>query len=96
MISKTYVGDSGVAQSDPLVSGAYIPFAASWPKTLILVGSGDLLIDGSRELEKRLLALNLSVELVEYDERPHVWWILSHILAEDIQDAGQRIAQLVF
>ena len=92
---SAYVGNSGVSRIDPLVSGVFIPFAAPWPKTLILVGSGDLLIDASRELSKRLLAANLPVELVEYDERPHGWWVMPHIFPEDIQDAAQRIAQFV-
>lgn len=93
--SKAYLGDSGVALTDPLVSGAFIPFTASWPKTLILVGTGDQLIDASRELEKRLMAQNRPVELVEYDERPHGWWSLGHIFPDDVQDAAQRIARFV-
>ena len=92
---SAYVGNSGVSRIDPLVSGVFIPFAAPWPKTLILVGSGDLLIDGSRELAKRLLAVNIPVELVEYDGRPHGWWVTPEIFPEDIQDATQRVAQIV-
>ncbi|KAG9312873.1 Alpha/Beta hydrolase protein [Chiua virens] len=34
--ASSYVGDSGVALTDPLVSGVYLPFTESWPKTLIL------------------------------------------------------------
>ena len=90
--SSSYVGDSGVARTDPLVSGVFVPFAASWPKTLVLVGTGDVLIDASRELEKRLSALNLPVEVVEYHERPHLWWRM-RAFSEDIRDATTRIAQ---
>ena len=89
------MGDSGVAPTDPLMSGAFIPFAPFWPRTLILVGTGDLLIDGSRELAKRLSALNLAVELVEYDGRPHGWWTLPQVFPEEFQDAVERIARFV-
>lgn len=95
MLASLYVGDSGVPLTDPLVSGAFIPFDASWPKTLILIGSADQLIDASRELEKRLAEVKRPVELVEYDQRPHAWWALLHIFPEDIQDAAQRIARFV-
>ena len=94
-LSSAYVGDTGVASTDPLVSAAFLPFTASWPKTLILVGTGDLTIDASHELEKRLAALNLPVELVEYDERPHAWWSFAHIFPEDIQDAAARVARFM-
>ncbi|KAH0836560.1 Alpha/Beta hydrolase protein [Lanmaoa asiatica] len=93
MLVRAYIGDSGVEPADPLVSGAYIPFTESWPKTLILVGTADGLIDGSRELEKRLAALNRPVELIEYDERPHAWWVLADVFPDDIQDAAQRVAR---
>ena len=94
-LASAYVGDSGVARADPLVSGAFIPFTASWPKTLILIGSGDKLIDVSRELEKRLSALKRPVELVEYDELPHGFWALAHLFPDDIQDVAQRVARFV-
>ncbi|KAG8220845.1 Alpha/Beta hydrolase protein [Butyriboletus roseoflavus] len=94
-MASAYVGNSGVARTDPLVSGAFIPFTASWPKTLILVGTADQLIDASRELEKRLTAAKRPVELVEYDERPHGWWVLAHIFPDNIQDAAQRVAQFL-
>ena len=93
--SSSYVGDTGVARMDPLVSGVFIPFTTSWPKTLILIGSGDILIDASRELEKRLSTLNLQVELVEYEERPHMWFLM-RVFSEDIQDAAARIARFAF
>ncbi|KAF8449145.1 Alpha/Beta hydrolase protein [Boletus edulis BED1] len=95
LMRNMYVGDSGVSRMDPLVSGALVPFAASWPRTLILVGTADHLIDGSRELEKRLKAVGRPVELVEYDERPHGWWVMPNIFPENIQDAVQRMAQFV-
>ncbi|KAF8557720.1 alpha/beta-hydrolase [Imleria badia] len=94
-MTSMYVGDSGASRTDPLLSGAFIPFTVSWPKTLILVGTADLLIDASRELAERLVALNRPVELVEYDERPHGWWVMPDIFPENIQDAVQRITQFI-
>lgn len=94
-MGNAYVGDSGVSRADPLVSSAFLPFSASWPRTLILIGTADQLIDGARELEKRLAAANVAVELVEYTDRPHGWWIMSHVFPENIQDAAQRIARFV-
>ena len=94
-LARWYVGDSGIALTDPLMSGAFIPFALSWPRTLILAGTGDLLIDASRELAKRLSALNLAVELVEYDESPHGWWSMPQVFPEEFQDAVQRIARFI-
>jgi len=90
-----YIGNSGVSPTDPLVSGALLPFGASWPRTLILVGTADQLIDGSRELKKRLAALNRPVELVEYYERPHGWWVMPHLFSLNVQDAVERIARFV-
>lgn len=92
---RAYVGDSKLVPTEPLISGAFVPIDASWPKTLILVGSADQVIDGSRVLAKRLEDAQRPVELVEYDERPHAWWILPQIFSEDIQDAGERIAQFI-
>lgn len=92
-IVRAYLGDSGVSPADPLVSGAFLPLGGSWPRTLILVGAGDLLIDGSRELEKRIVSFNRPVELVEYAERPHGWWVMPQIFPENIQDGVQRMAR---
>jgi hypothetical protein len=38
--SSAYVGGSGVALTDPLVSGSLLPFTTNWPKTLILWATG--------------------------------------------------------
>lgn len=95
IVANLYLGDSGVARSDPLVSGAFVTFSASWPKTLILVGTADQLIGGCREVERRLADIKRPVELVEYDERPHAWWVLPQIFPEDVQDAIQRITRFV-
>lgn len=94
-MGRSYVGDSGVSRTDPLVSSAFLPFSASWPKTLILVGTSDQIIDGSREVEKRLAALNVPVELVEYTERPHAFWMLPQIFPENVQDTVQRMARFL-
>ena len=83
LTTTSYLGDTGFAPIDPLVSGSFITFTEVWPRTLILVGTGDQLIDASRELEKRLTRLNRPVELVEYDELPHGWWLLPFILPEE-------------
>lgn len=79
--TTAYIGNTGFAPTDPLVSGSLITVTPSWPRTLILVGTSDQLIDASRELERRLAALNRPVELVEYDERPHGWWLVTSVLA---------------
>ena len=94
-VRSAYLGDSGVSPMDPLLSGAFIPFTASWPRTLILVGTADTLIDASRVLRKRLATLQRPVELVEYAERPHGWWVMPHHFLENIQDVVQRIARFV-
>ncbi|KAG9312871.1 Alpha/Beta hydrolase protein [Chiua virens] len=95
MATVMYIGDSGALPADPLVSGAFIPFTVSWPRTLILVGTGDMLIDGSCELRKRIAAAGARVELVEYDGRPHGWWCFPKIFGDDIRDAVKRVAQFV-
>ncbi|KAI9461433.1 Alpha/Beta hydrolase protein [Boletus coccyginus] len=35
-MTTKYISSSGVSRTDPLVSGSFLPFGASWPKTLIL------------------------------------------------------------
>ncbi|KAF9221453.1 alpha/beta-hydrolase [Gyrodon lividus] len=62
---------------------------------LIVVGTGDQLIDASRELEKILKSLKRSVELVEYDGLPHGWWTLPRVFPEENLDAVQRIARFI-
>jgi monoterpene epsilon-lactone hydrolase len=93
--ATAYIGDTGFAPTNPLISGSLISFTESWPKTLILIGTADQLIDASRELEKRLAALKRPVELVEYDERPHCWWGVESVFPQEIQDATERIARFV-
>ncbi|KAG9318760.1 Alpha/Beta hydrolase protein [Chiua virens] len=94
-MGRAYIGGSGVAPTDPLVSAALLTFTAAWPRTLILVGSADLLIDASRELARRIGAAGALVELVEYEERPHGWWVLPSVFPEELQDATGRVAQFV-
>ena len=96
LTATAYIGNTGFAPTDPLISGSLISFTESWPKTLILVGTADQLIDASRELEKRLTALKRPVELVEYDELPHAWWAVAPVFPEEIKDAIERIARFVF
>jgi monoterpene epsilon-lactone hydrolase len=93
--ATAYIGNTGFAPTNPLISGSLISFTESWPKTLILIGTADQLIDASRELEKRLAALKRPVELVEYDERPHCWWGVESVFPQEIQDATERIARFV-
>ncbi|KIK93280.1 hypothetical protein PAXRUDRAFT_829115 [Paxillus rubicundulus Ve08.2h10] len=93
--STMYMRDSGLSPEDGLISGAYIPFTNSWPKTLIMVGTGDQLIDASRELEKNLKGLETPMELVEYDGVPHGWWVFPRIFPEENQDAARRIARFI-
>jgi len=96
LTATAYVGNTGFALTEPLISGSLISFTESWPRTLILVGTSDHLLSASRELEKRLAALKRPVELVEYDERPHYWWGVVSVFPEEIQDAAERIARFVF
>ncbi|KAG9312875.1 Alpha/Beta hydrolase protein [Chiua virens] len=90
-----YIGDSGVAPTDPLVSAASLTFTAAWPRTLILVGTVDQLISASRELARRITAAGALVELVEYEERPHGWWVLPSVFPEELQDTVGRVARFV-
>ncbi|KAA1473423.1 alpha/beta-hydrolase, partial [Dentipellis sp. KUC8613] len=60
---------------DPLVSAVFIPkFREGWPRTLILVGSADQLVDASRVLERRMREDDVCVELVEYVDAVHGFW----------------------
>ncbi|KAF8845247.1 hypothetical protein BDN67DRAFT_1065599 [Paxillus ammoniavirescens] len=79
-VSTMYIRDSGFLPEDGLVPGAYIPFTNSWPKTLIMVGTGDQSIDASRELKNNLKGLKTPVE---YDRVPHGWWAFPGIFPED-------------
>ena len=81
--------------SNPLVSGAFVPFTMSWPRMLVFVGTADNLVGALREVEQRLKALGRPLELVEYDERPHGWWVMPHLFPENVQDAVERMAQFI-
>lgn len=86
----------GIWRADnPLVSAIYIAkFPANWPKTLILVGTADILVDSSRTLAKRLKDEGKEAELVEYEHVVHGFWALG--LFESAQaDAWARFTKFI-
>jgi epsilon-lactone hydrolase len=68
--SALYLGDHD--RKDPLVS----PVFGDWigaPPMLIQVGSGEVLLDDSKQLAGVALSAGVDVTLRTYDDMPHVW-----------------------
>ncbi|KAH7914615.1 alpha beta-hydrolase [Hygrophoropsis aurantiaca] len=80
--------------NDPLASSTFINFPPSWPKTLIMVGTADQLIDASRTIAKKIEEAGNTVKLIEFDDLPHGWWLFPSIFNQ-INDAIDKIVQFV-
>ncbi|KAG1842158.1 Alpha/Beta hydrolase protein [Suillus subalutaceus] len=67
--ASQYLG--GFSPTNPLASGALIPFIESWPKTLVMTGTADNVADSSRRIVSGIKRAGGIAELVEYAELTH-------------------------
>jgi epsilon-lactone hydrolase len=72
-----YIGAPGIGASqwrvdDPIVSASAIKhFPPDWPRTLIVCGDADVLIDGSRNVARRIEESGGYVRFIEVPEMVH-------------------------
>ena len=81
----------GADASDPLASPALADLS-DLPDTLVHVGSTDLLLDDARQIVDGIRAGGGNARLDVWDEMPHVWQRLYHLIPEaacSIAGAGQ-------
>ncbi|KAH7927883.1 alpha/beta-hydrolase [Leucogyrophana mollusca] len=91
-MTSQYLG--GFPAHDPLASSAFISFPAHWPKTLILVGTADQLVDASRTVAKKIEEGGGSVKLIEFDDLPHGWWAFPSIFKE-VEEGIDKIVHFI-
>lgn len=86
--AKEYLGTAQA--SDPLASPLFADLAGL-PPTLIQVGDAEVLLDDSREFEKRARAAGVDCNLEVWDRMIHVWQAFFPMLPEG-DEAIERIA----
>lgn len=91
--SSQYLGD--FPANDPLASGTLISFTASWPNTLVMTGTADNAAESSRRIVSSIQEAGGIVELVEYTDLTHGWWMFSHIFPQS-DDGLERLADFVY
>ncbi len=80
--AATYL--AGAAASDPLAS-PNLADLTGMPPMLIHVGSDEVLLDDSRDLEKRAVAADVDAEIEIWDGMIHVWHAFYQMLPEGEQ-----------
>lgn len=84
-----YVNDNNLAAANPVGN-----LHGKFPPTLILVGSGEILLDDSRVIYKKIGSQQERVKLSIYDNQNHVW-MLENIHSEESKKALKEIAEFV-
>jgi acetyl esterase/lipase len=80
--------------SDVLVSTSLIKhFPRSWPKTLIMVGTADQLVDSSRNLVETMKISGIEATLVEFPHAVHLFWMFD--LFVERNDLFQKFAEFL-
>ena len=81
--AKNYVPD-GVEKTDPYISPLYGNFT-NLPRTLILVGENEILLDDSRLLAQKANKSGVDIEIDIWPNMFHDWWLFGSFIPETIQ-----------
>jgi acetyl esterase/lipase len=65
-----------------------------FPPTLILVGSGEILIDDSKSIYKKIISQQDKTKLSIYDKQNHVW-ILKNIHTKESKQTMEEIKDFI-
>ncbi|HET9431782.1 MAG TPA: alpha/beta hydrolase [Chitinophagaceae bacterium] len=84
-----YVNDNNLAAANPVGN-----LHGKFPPTLILVGSGEILLDDSRVVYKKIGSQQERVKLSVYDNQNHVW-MLENIHSEGSKNALKEIREFI-
>jgi acetyl esterase/lipase len=80
---------AGADPRDPLVSPIFGDLS-SFPPTLLLSSSRDILLSGTVNLARALIDAGVAAELVVYDALPHAFW--AQMISPESDDAFRRMA----
>lgn len=88
--SNLYVGDNKLAEANPIET-----MFGHFPPTLILVGSGEILLDDSKSIYQRLVRQQDKTKLCIYENQNHVW-ILKDINSEASKKTMKEIYDFIW
>ncbi|MGE5106498.1 MAG: alpha/beta hydrolase [Sphingobacteriales bacterium] len=84
-----YINDKNLSEANPIET-MYGPF----PPTLIVVGSGEILLDDSKSVYTKIASQQAKVKLSIYDKQNHVW-MLENIHTEASKKAIREIQEFI-
>ncbi|KAG1880238.1 hypothetical protein C8R48DRAFT_683164 [Suillus tomentosus] len=79
----------------PLASRVLIPFTASWPKTLVLTGTADSVVECRQRVVRGIQKAGGVAEIVEYADLPHTCWTFAHIFPQ-LDDGFSRLTAFIY
>ena len=81
--AKNYVPES-IKKTDPYISPLYGSFT-NLPRTLILVGENEILLDDSRLFAQKANESGVDIEIDIWPNMFHDWWLFGSFIPETIQ-----------
>jgi len=87
--TSLYVDDINLSDANPIEA-----MYGQFPSTLILVGSGEILLDDSKSIYNKIASQQISVKLSVYDKQNHVW-LLENIHAEESKATMREIKEFI-
>tara|TARA_Y100000766_G_scaffold34596_2_gene24377 strand:+ start:5887 stop:6762 length:876 start_codon:yes stop_codon:yes gene_type:complete len=81
--ANNYVPE-GVKKTDPYISPLYGSFS-NLPRTLILVGENEILLDDSRIFAQKAKESGVDIEIDIWPNMFHDWWLFGSFIPETIQ-----------
>jgi acetyl esterase/lipase len=81
--AKNYVPED-VKKTDPYISPLYGSFT-NLPRTLILVGENEILLDDSRLFAQKAKASGVDIEIDIWPNMFHDWWLFGSFIPETKQ-----------
>ncbi len=88
--SNLYVGEYKLKEANPIET-----MFGQFPPTLILVGSGEILLDDSKSIYKKLVSQQVKTKLSIYENQNHVW-ILKNINTEASKKTIKEIYDFIW
>lgn len=87
--TSMYVGNAKLSDANPIENNI-----DNFPPTLILVGSGEILLDDSKSLYNKIAGFQEKVKLTIYENQNHVW-MLENIHSEESKRAINEIREFI-
>ncbi len=87
--TSMYIGNANLFDANPIETINEI-----FPPTLILVGSGEILLDDSKSIYNKIAGFQGEVKLTIYENQNHVW-VLENIHLEESKKAIKEIKEFI-